>query len=399
MNLIKIYKFKIILLLILIILVTLNYPVLGAETVRKENYADPVIKVNNESYIFNESLIVLESGEKVEITYEIRPKTDEDCKIIDDRYYFIRTKLQKSELKIEITYKNGAVEYRYKPDLYIPDAEALDGVYSIVINLKGIVPSIFDRIAEMPIMEIKVQDSEGDPLCPVVVVVINTSKFMEDIKILRDKLKKLESEATSVVDVVNRYIKFALKNITLAESYYKNGEFIKADECLRYVERNLIKAEFEVKRAKAICKYEEVKKRISKVENLINKTESLIQNAKEKGKNVAVYDLKLSEIKIRYEHVIRSVIDMEQYLESEKFNEVIKLANRTLEDINLIIYNLTKLSSDLEKLVSENDINNNSIINVIKDKFLIIGGIIVGLTILFTVISKVRKRRKWDELK
>jgi len=251
----------------------------------------------------------------------------------------------------------------------------------------------------MPIMEIKVQDSEGDPLCPVVVVVINTSKFMEDIKILRDKLKKLESEATSVVDVVNRYIKFALKNITLAESYYKNGEFIKADECLRYVERNLIKAEFEVKRAKAICKYEEVKKRISKVENLINKTESLIQNAKEKGKNVAVYDLKLSEIKIRYEHVIRSVIDMEQYLESEKFNEVIKLANRTLEDINLIIYNLTKLSSDLEKLVSENDINNNSIINVIKDKFLIIGGIIVGLTILFTVISKVRKRRKWDELK
>lgn len=397
-NNIKVIKIKLKLLLILI-LILLTYPVLGAETVSKTNYADPIVKVNNAIYIFNESLIILEGGERVVIFYEIRPKTDEDAKIIDNRYYFIRTQLHDPKLKIEVSHKKGGtIVYKYEDNevaLKIDDLDALDGLQSIVINLTGTIPTVLNRIVKMTIMEIIVQDSEGDPLCPVVVVVVNSSKFMEDIKALKDRLKKLKSEAT-MLNILNPYIKFASNNITLAESYFKDGEFIKADKCLNYVETNLVKAEFEIEKAKAMRKYEEVKKRIDELESLINKTGYLVQNAKEKGKNVAIYDLELSKIRIRYEHIIKNVIDIENYLESGKFNEAIKLANHTLEEVNSVIYNLTKISSDLENLISENKIKNNY--GIIKNYYPIMG-VILGIIILFVVIGKIRKRRKWDELR
>jgi len=404
---IKIIIKKIEIIILLSLLIFLIYPVLGAETVRKENYADPVIKVNDRIYIFNESSIVLKSGDKVVISYEIRPKTDDDAKIIDNRWYIIITQLQDPNLEIEITYENGAVVYENKPDFYIPDADELGGVRLIVINLTGTIPTVLDRVVEMPIMEVKVQDSEGDPLCPVVVVVVNTSKFMEDIRTLKDRVKKLESEATKL-NIVNRYIKLASNNVTLAESYFKEGEFIKADKCLNYVETNLIKAKFEIEKAKAMRKYEEVKRTLNEVENLIKDVESLIQSAKEKGKNVAVYELELSKIKVKYEEIVRSIIDIENNLEAGKFKEAIKLANSTLEDVNSVIHTLNNISADLEKLVyksptnsSINSTNNNIFSDIIKDNFfIIIGGAVVGLTILCTIIiSKMRKKRKWDELK
>ena len=194
----------------------------------------------------------------------------------------------------------------------------------------------------------------------------------------------------------------------MAESYFKDGEFIKADKCLNYVETNLIKAKFEIERAKAMHKYEEVKRTLNEVENLIKDVESLIQSAKEKGKNVAVYELELSKIKVKYEEIVRSIIDIENNLEAGKFKEAIKLANSTLEDVNSVIHTLNNISADLEKLVyksptnsSINSTNNNIFSDIIKDNFfIIIGGAIVGLTILCTIIiSKMRKKRKWDELK
>ena len=230
---------------------------------------------------------------------------------------------------------------------------------------------------------------------------------MEDIRILKDRVKKLESEAASL-DIVNRYIKLASNNITLAESYFKDEEFIKADKCLNYVEANLIKAEFEIEKAKAMRKYEEVKRTLNEVENLIKNVENLIQSAKEKEKNVAVYDLELSKIKVKYEYVVRSIIDIENSLEAGKFKEAIKLANSTLEEINSIINSLNRISTDLEKLVPKSNISNinNSINNsrgsgdIIKDYFLLIIGIaVVGLIILCAIVGRIRKKRKWDELK
>jgi len=155
-------------------------------------------------------------------------------------------------------------------------------------------------------------------------------------------------------------------------------------------------------------KYEEVKRTLNEVENLIKDVESLIQSAKEKGKNVAVYELELSKIKVKYEEIVRSIIDIENNLEAGKFKEAIKLANSTLEDVNSVIHTLNNISADLEKLVyksptnsSINSTNNNIFSDIIKDNFfIIIGGAVVGLTILCTIIiSKMRKKRKWDELK
>ena len=395
--------------IILLLLIFLTYPVLGAETVRKENYADPIIKVNDKIYIFNESSIVLRPGEKVVISYEIRPKTNKDAKIIDNRYYIIRTQLQDPKLKIKVSHnESGIIIYKYEKKevaLKIDDLDELGGLKLIVINLIGTIPPILDRIVKLPIMEVIVQDSEGDPLCPVVVAVVNTSKFIEDIRTLKDRVKKLEAEATKL-DIVNHYIKLASDNITLAEFYFKNGEFIKADKCLNYVEINLIKAELEMEKAKAMRKYEEVKTGINEVEDLIEEVEGLIQSAKEKGKNVAVYDLELSKIKVKYEYVVRSIIDIENCLEAGKFKEVIKLANSTLKEVNSIIHTLNNISADLEKLISESSMNSsinnnssNSFSDIVKDNFFIIGGAVVGLIVLCIIICKMRKKRKWDELK
>lgn len=392
---IKYKKLTTSIIIILVIFLSLIPVGLGAETVSKDNYAEPVIKVNNKTYIVNESVVVLKPGERVIIVYEILPKTDDDAKIIDGRYYWIYTNLQDPKVKIEITYKNGAREYESGLDLYVRDAEALGGIRSILINLTGTTPFIAERAIMTPIMWIKVQDSKDDPLPPVTVIVVNTSKFVEDMRILRNKLKKLESEAAKFEDVYN-YIKLASENMTLAESYYKDGKYIEADKCLDHVENNLIKAEFELKKAKAMYKYEELKKNLDKLRNLIIKTENLISSAKEKGKNVTIYELKLSEIKVRYEDLIRNINKIEEYLNEEKFSEAMELSNHTLESVNLMIFNLTNTTQELEKLMAENKIRT---FNIFNNNYIIIGGFIMGGLIVLLVVEKLRRKRKWDELK
>ena len=83
-------KFAIFIFLLLVLAV---YPVLGAETVTKDNFAEPTIKVNNETYIPNKTTLVLEPNKLVVVEYKIEPKTDDDAKKIDDRKYYISTDL------------------------------------------------------------------------------------------------------------------------------------------------------------------------------------------------------------------------------------------------------------------------------------------------------------------
>ena len=129
---------------LLILFVTICVkPSFGAETVTKDNFAEPIIKINDKTYIPNETVVAFNLGDKIKIYYKIEPKTDDDAKKIDDRYYYIHTSLENADISVDLRYKNGAATLDIEDfSLQVPDADSLDGVASIEIELTGYVPPI-----------------------------------------------------------------------------------------------------------------------------------------------------------------------------------------------------------------------------------------------------------------
>ncbi len=153
-------------------LLLLVAPAAGAEWLTRDNFVDPpVIEVNGETYIPNMTSITFYPGDSVKIRYIIEPKSDTDAKLIDNRYYYILTSLEDAEVSIDIRYKNGAATLDLEDfSLQVPDADSLDGIASIEIELSGFVPYVTDE-EEIKLMWIKVQDAEDNVLPPVVAAV------------------------------------------------------------------------------------------------------------------------------------------------------------------------------------------------------------------------------------
>jgi len=177
--------------LVLLLLVT---PVAGAEWLTRDNFVDPpVIEVNDETYIPDITSITFYPGDFVKIRYIIQPKSDADAKLIDDRYYYILTSLENANISIDLRYKNGAATLDIEEfSLKVPDADSLDGIASIEIELTGYIPSITSKLEEKAIMWIKVQDAEDNVLPPVTVTIKSTTltkdNFAEPIIKVNDRV-------------------------------------------------------------------------------------------------------------------------------------------------------------------------------------------------------------------
>ncbi len=342
--------------------------------------------------------------------YVIKPKTDDDATKIDGRYYYVNTALEDAKIDGRIMYKDdGIVGIN---DFSINVNEWDYGLYELNISVTGKIPSISPRLEEKAILWIDVQDAEDNVLPSVVVTIVNPTKFTDDINTLKDRLSKLKSEIVRLDEMgadtveLNKYIKLASDNITLAESYYNDKEYVKSDRCLKSAENYLNKVESGLNKTEALFLYDQIKEKLDDLKIAMVKLEYLIQQAKNEGKTMATYEIELTEIKSKYEDIIDKSDKIKNYIEQEEYCEAKKLANKILKDLDplnkKVKYMITEIQGEALTTPTKTPTSGGFSFKFDTKILTYIGigiAVIVGGSIAAIAISKWRQKRKWDELR
>lgn len=393
------------------------FPVLGAETVTKENYAEPIIKVNNKTFIPNETILVFDQKEYVWISYVIEPKTDDDAKKIDNREYDIRTDLEDASLKYRVVFGSGASISRSGFTIDVPDADDLDGVKMIELNLTGYTPSIDHRLKEISALKIWVQDG-GYVLPEVKVYVIDLNKFSSDLSNAKSKLSEMNTfiaNYTGKVDVstLKSYVDNAKDNLTLAEEHFNNKDYAKADEKLRNAEFWLEKAEKEKVGVEARYLYSEADESLKELGTILNKIEVYLEEVEEKNlvntSTLIDYKTDYSGLKNKFDDITSDLAIAKGYIDTGSYEGAKSKLESILSECENVKVEAEKLLNELSSYVKGTPATEQPQIPEIKLPEIdwrlvgfyagIAGGAVVGLTLVVIALRRYIRRRRWDELK
>ena len=401
--------------LIVLSLLLFIIPVLGAETVTRDNYAEPIIKVNNESYILNETVLIFNENKFVWIDYLIEPKTDEDAKKIDDRNYDISTELNNAKLEYRIVFKNGASISKSDFTIDVPDADELDGVDRIEINLTGYTPSINERLKEIFALRIRIQDG-GYILPDVKMYIIDLNMFSNDIDKAKDKLNELNDflvNYTGKADVstLKDYLDCAKENITLAEDNFENEDYIYAEEKLKNAEFWLEKAEEEKIGVEARYLYSEADRNIKDLGNILSKIEAYLEEIEEKNlmntSTLIDYKTNYSGLKNRFDSLASDLAIAKGYLNIGSYEDAKSKLEKVLRDISDVKDDAERLLNELSSYLEVTPTTQQSSWiklpemdwEVLRFYAGIAGGVLVALALITIGVRRYLRRRKWDELK
>ena len=302
----------------------------------------------------------------------------------------------------------------------VPDADSLDGVAYIEISLQGYTPSINSRVKEIKIIWIDVQDAEDDCLPPVKSLVVNSAKFGDDINSAKSKyneLSKVLDQYIGKVDTskLDEYLVKANENLTMAENYYKDKDYVRADEKLKSAEDWLKKAEVEVRKIKAECAYSQADKSLKDLVSLIGKIKVYINEIEEKkivnDTTLLNYKTELESIESQITLLREDIGKIKAYLDDGKYDKAESKATEVMNKINELNGSANSLLNELKTLVSvpEEKPANNSFqfklpeLPEIDWKLIgIIAGIVIGgaiaVVVVIKIVSRYMKKRKWDEL-
>ncbi len=401
--------------LIVLSLLLFIIPVLGAETVTRDNYAEPIIKVNNESYILNETVLIFNENKFVWIDYLIEPKTDEDAKKIDDRNYDISTELNNAKLEYRIIFKNGASISKSDFTIDVPDADELDGVDRIEINLTGYTPSIDERLKEIFALRIRIQDG-GYILPDVKMYIIDLNMFSNDIDKAKDKLNELNDflvNYTGKADVstLKDYLDCAKENITLAEDNFENEDYIYAEEKLKNAEFWLEKAEEEKIGVEARYLYSEADRNIKDLGNILSKIEAYLEEIEEKNlmntSTLIDYKTNYSGLENRFDSLTSDLAIAKGYLDIGSYEDAKSKLEKVLRDISDVRDDAERLLNELSSYLEVTPTTQQSSWiklpemdwDVLGFYAGIAGGVLVALALITIGVRRYLRRRKWDELK
>ena len=397
------------------LIIILIVPILGAETVTKDNFAEPEILINGKTYIQNETFFIFDPNVKINLYYEIKPKTDEDAKIIDDRDYDIFSDLSDVKITYAIYIKEtGGVVKGKGNSIDVDDLDWAGGVLKIKINLTGYTPQIDERIEYLYVVKIKVQDG-GYVLPNVLIYVKNDELFLSDLKDAKGKYNEISNFLTNYtgkVDVSNlkRYLDFARNNLTLAEGNLNERDYISADKYLSYAESWLKKAKEESFGIESRYLYSLVDKRIDTLGGKLNEIKVYIDEIEKKALvNTTVlidYKVRYNSLRDKMNDLIGSLAKIGGYIDIGKYED----AKNHLKSLMNELSNVERLTSDLLKelksILNVKPTTPTSTTqslridwNVLGFYVGIIGGCIVIALILTVTLKRYIRRRRWDELK
>jgi len=426
----KFTKNLILFLLSLSVIFIAIHPAFALEKLNTSDFKEPdvTLKVNGEDLkptLSNGKFVidkVCEKGDTVEITYVIEPIDEDKAKEVDGRTYTARTELEGAVIKATVYYKNGGgVGYESSPGkkyLDIKVGEWEDGLDKINVEIRDDVPAPSARLKEINALRFDVQEAEENCLPPVVLLVIDYDRFKSDISSMKERYNNLSAVLDQYIGKtdtsrLSNYLNYASQNISLAESYYNDGEYIKADERLNYASEWLDKADTEAKKVKAEYACSQADERLREIGKSLDKIELYLDQIESKElvntSTLLGYKSEFKGLQDESSSLAEELAVAKAYINDGKYGEAEMKANNIINEAEKLANSANALFEELKKVVSPEETATPEPTQTesfkmpgipidIKLVGVIVGGII-AIALAIMGIQRYMKRRKWDELK
>jgi hypothetical protein len=382
-------------------------------------------------------------GERLEFLYYIVPASDDKKVKLDNRYYYIYSSLDGVTLRATVFLATGAsIQHQYlygrcqnpedscevlngavRMSFNIGDTGGEGGVDEIEVEVKGTIPSVQRRLETVKVLWFEVSDAEPNVLPSVKIRVLNLDQFTKDMGKMKGRYKSLSENASileerGVVTVdAEDYLEKARNNLTLAENYYKDGDYIESDEKLSSVETMLKKAAFELLKAEAEFVYEKAGDELEKLSVAIVQFDYTIQEAKDEDIPVSSYEFQLITLKSKYTGLVDKNDKTSDYFEKNKFDDVIKRSKSVINESTSLAMQANSLIAELRKKIDEAKETptptpkptptptptSGLFFLEYRDKLVLIGAVIAiligGGGAAAVAISRYKQKKAFDELK
>ncbi len=386
-------------LLTVVLLVIVSLPAASAaEQIGKANFASSIPIIEPKVEYHNQ-------GDKVTVTYLIKPKTDDDRKKLDDRHYILSTELNMPEWKISIVYYNGGIESfsikdEKEVDVHVKNWE--DGLGQISINLTGFIPQISEWYQEVVLLSFKISDADEDSLAPITVKVVDQLKFEMKLSEIEDAYmnlyRQVENATFDVSDVLD-LLKGAERDIKYAKEYYSKNKFEEAKDSLSTAKEKIENAGIKFLKSRLKSKFEELELEKKDISNELTLIRYELDEFEKRGLNVVLLKVNLSEIEEDLKFLDETLSKISIHLESENYPTAEKNIKIAEEKLNGVRVKLEELKSEVSKIRAEQRGLFDTLIQFLKQYLIYIGGIIVGIIGVVLATRLRGRRRKWDELR
>ncbi len=365
-------------------------------------------------------------GEKINIVYVIEPSSSSEGTTIAGRSYTITTQLIDNVI--------NAYAFRYSSENTLMSAYPIvSGSNSVTLNLPGVdqweygygeinitvtgkIPSPNDRLVKLSAIKIDVQGAPPDCLPPVIIPVVNKSKFQSDIKAAKSKYNQLRSELNKYLGQVDtstlsKDLKCAGDNLTAAETLFSNGDYVKADVKLNATENWLNKAESDLKEVKAEYLCKKVQDKADSINNIINEISAYIDELNSGTVKISVSEkikikIKFDKIQNEYANLLKDISTIKAAINNGMYDDAIAKANNTLSYADNIYTDANNLLDTLQSKIATptvkptNTPKSTSLpsLKISSTILAVIGGVIIAV-IIIAVILYMRGRGGFDELR
>ncbi len=396
---------------------------LAAEQISKDNFSETVIEPKLKEYYL--------PGEEIRFNVTIAPKTDDDAKKIDGRYYEFNTSLSNPKIEASVYYKNdGSISRTGKEYLKVDVKDWDDGLDQIKVKVSGTIPEISGRIAKIYALYVDIQDAEKDSVPPVVITVVNPQAFGDYVSSLESRLSslnkkadELEDKGVSVVEAKEK-LKLASEEIEEGKKALSNEDYISANETLSKADGHLSEAEKILKKAELNYRKSEVEKKLQSMLTLMEDADKTIAELKSEGYATLQFEIRLNDYKSKYTELSQKLSTVNDYISSELFDDAERVLQEVESSVNSYNEELRAMISEMQSLVAKTETPEetptstpedvlkpvkepfekfSSFVSENKGKILIYGGAIVVLAVVSIVgyrgLKGYMRRRKFDELK
>ncbi|WP_290596639.1 MULTISPECIES: hypothetical protein [unclassified Archaeoglobus] len=334
---------KILLILAFILLIQ---PVIALEHLTADNFDQPETSVNPEkNYYF--------PGDNIQATYIITPKTDDDMELIggekdNPRTYTFKTSLENAQwTEVTINYYLGSWSEDVKGNeakidvKYFYLDEERKGVRSIEVNISGIIPQVDERIKNVIIVNVTVEDCDDDALSPLTVKVVNVERFLEDIQKLRSDADNLKLDLENAGVTYNESdFDEVYSLLDSAEKLVDKGSYVEADDKITQAENKLEDISSKADKLKAETARDYVDSVLDEAYLNLSVTEVSLNKVAE-SENYTLFVESYAELKSTYDELKKEFDDAIQMIEEgkyiqayEKLTELKPKADTLLKDVN-----------------------------------------------------------------
>ncbi|AIY90579.1 hypothetical protein [Geoglobus acetivorans] len=334
-----------IVMLLLAVLITVT-PVLAAETITKDNFAEPVIEPKLKDYYF--------PGDAISFNLTIEPKTSDDAELIDGRIYEFNTSLENSLIRVMVEYKDGGAITQQGGSYVKADVGDWDfGLDRIKVEVSGTVPEVNSRIQNVVVLGIDIQDAESNAVPPVVIKVVNKGLFNSYIQQLENRYSELEGKASSLEDrgakvgEIKSKLNSAKAKLDEGKDYFSNGKYGDANTTLGEAENLLNEAQNMLRKVEVELLRDVVSQKLDIMLEKMTGLEIRIQQLKSRGEQTLDYEIKLEEFKRSYSDLKARLSQADDYLSNNLYDDAETTLEKVKTDVDMEIDAINSLISQL----------------------------------------------------